>query len=200
VKVCVYVEGGGSQTKSQNVTACRKAFHVFFERALGDKPKPRIIPSGSRDEAYRDFCRSLENDQDSFAVLLVDSEDPVASGRTAAEHLRKLDRWTNRLPSAQVHLMVQCMEAWFLADRKALAEYYGDKFNSSALPGNPKIEEIPKRDVMRGLAGATKLTTKGVYHKTRHGFELLEHIDPAAVRRASAHADALVELLRAKLT
>jgi len=34
------------------------------------------------------------------------------------------------------------MEAWFLADKPALAEYYGNKFKAAALPQNPKIEEI----------------------------------------------------------
>jgi hypothetical protein len=68
VSVCVFVEGGGPHAKTQ--TACRKAFRLFFEKVLGDRPKPRIIASGSRDEAYNDFCRSLENNPDTFPVLL----------------------------------------------------------------------------------------------------------------------------------
>lgn len=163
--------------------------------------KPRVIASGSRVEAYHDFCRSLENDPDSFAVLLVDSEGPVASGRTAREHLCNREKhWTEPMPADQVHLMVQCMEAWFLADRKALAEYYGAEFKQSALPGDPKrIEKIPKLDVMSGLENATKATQKGPYHKTNHGFDLLERIDPAPVILASQHAEALIKLLRARL-
>lgn len=201
MKVCVYVEGGGPNAKLQAATACRKAFREFFGKVLGDKPKPKIVASGSRDEAYRDFCRSLENDADTFAVLLVDSEDPVVAGRTAAEHLQDREKhWTTPMPDGQVHLMVQCMESWFLADKKALAKYYGDKFKAAALPQNPRIEEISKRDVMKGLEGATKTTeTKAAYHKTKHGLELLERIDPSAVRQASPFADALIQLLLAKL-
>jgi hypothetical protein len=200
VKVCVYVEGGGPKAKSQTATACRKAFHVFFEKVLGDRRKPRVIASGSRDEAYHDFCRSLDNDPDSFPVLVVDSEDPIASGRTATEHLRNREKhWTKVMPDGQVYLMVQCMEAWFLADRPALGGYYGEGFKSSSLPSNPKIEEIPKKDLMNGLAGATKGTKKGPYHKTNHGFDLLERINPDRVRQASPRADDLIEFLRAKL-
>lgn len=199
MKVCLYIEGGGPYARSQTATACRKAFHLFFEKALGDKQKPRIIASGSRDEAYHDFSRALE-ETGTFAVLLVDSEDPVVSGGTAAAHLRHREHhWTKPMPDDQVHLMVQCMEAWFLADKAALAKYYGKKFKASALPTNPKIEEIPKREVLSGLAGATKETQKGPYHKTKHGFDLLECIDPAAVRKASGHADALIELILARL-
>ena len=54
---------------------------------------------------------------------------------------------------------------------------------------------------MKGLEAATKATeTKGPYHKTKHGFDLLGFIDPAAVREASPFADALIKLLLAKLT
>lgn len=92
--------------------------------------------------------------------------------------------------------MVQCMEAWFLADRAALEEYYGQGFKSQSLPRNPKIEDIPKQDLMQGLEAATRETTKGNYHKTKHGFEILERIDPSKVRTASKFADLFfIELL-----
>ncbi len=183
VKVCVYVEGGGPYAKSQTATACRKAFHLFFERALGNGPKPRIVASSSRDEAYNDFSRSLAGDSDVFAVLLVDSEDPVTGG-TATAHLRQREhQWTKPMSEDQVYLMVQCMEAWFLADKEALAQYFGKKFKVTMLPPNPNIEEIPKKDVLSGVAGATKATNKGPYHKTGHGFDILERIDPAKVKQ-----------------
>jgi len=95
--------------------------------------------------------------------------------------------------------MVQCMEAWFLADKAMLAWYYGDGFQESALPANPKIEEIAKRDVVHGLERATVATGKGCYHKTRHGFEILGRLDPEAVQRRSPLAYALFTALLAKL-
>ena len=42
--------------------------------------------------------------------------------------------------------MVQCMEAWFLADKDSLAAYYGNNFKQNALPARPDIENIAKDD------------------------------------------------------
>jgi hypothetical protein len=52
---------------------------------------------------------------------------------------------------------------------------------------------------MEGLSRATKDTaTKGEYHKTRHGFAILESIDPAKVRERSPHAKAFLDFLQAQ--
>ena len=193
MSVRVFVEGGGDQRRTQ--TACRKAFSAFFGKLLGDRPKPRIVASGSRDQAYRDFSRSLSGDSDDFAMLLVDSEDPVPAGKTAAAHLRDRDHWTKPLPDRQVHPMV--LEAWFLTDKAMLAQYYGDGFKQSALPRNPKIEEIPKGDVIQGLERAAVETSKKAYHKTRHGFDILGRLDPDAVQKGSPFAAALFKVLSA---
>ncbi len=158
MSVRLFVEGGGNQKLTK--TACRKAFHVFFDRLLGDGPKPRIVASGSRDEAYRDFSRSLSTDADSLALLLVDSEDPVPAGKTASAHLRDGDHWTNPLPDDQVHMMVQCMEAWFLADKTKLQDYYGAGFRGAALSASPTIEAISKKDIFNSLERATLGTSK----------------------------------------
>lgn len=91
--------------------------------------------------------------------------------------------------------MVQCMEAWFLADKATLEQYYGDGFQESALPRNPGIEEVARRDIVDGLNRATSATSKGPYHKTRHGFEILERLDPHAVKQRSKFAAALFAVL-----
>lgn len=160
MNVHLFVEGGGNQKRTK--TACRKAFHIFIGRVLDERPKPRIVSSGSREEAYRDFCRLVANDSDTLAMLLLDSEDPVPAGRSPIAHLRGRDKWTDHLSDGRVHLMVQCMEAWFLADKAALADYYGNGFNESALPKNPAIEDVPKKDIMGGLDRATAKTAKRV--------------------------------------
>ena len=81
---------------------------------------PKIIASGSRDEAYGDF-EAAHAQGNVTAMLLVDAEEEVtASG--SWDHLRSRDNW-RRPPGAlndQCHLMVQFMESWFLADRPAL--------------------------------------------------------------------------------
>lgn len=94
--------------------------------------------------------------------------------------------------------MTQAMEAWFLADREALAVYYDGGFRLNALPGSPKdIESIRKGDLEPRLKQATRDTrTKGEYHKTRHGFALLSEIDPAKVEAGSQHAKLFHDFLR----
>ena len=94
--------------------------------------------------------------------------------------------------------MVQCMETWFLADKATLAQYYGNGFKQSALPPNPTIEVISRKDVFEGLVRATAATRKGQYHKTRHAFDILERLDPEAVRQQSPHAAALFATLLGK--
>jgi hypothetical protein len=199
VTVRVFVEGGGPHNKTR--TECRKAFHLFFEKFLGDDgPRPRVSACGSRDEAYRDFCRCLESDPETLPILLVDSEEPVAGNKSRCAHLRDRDKWTKPMPETQAHLMVQCMESWFFADCAWLQEYYGQKFRLDALPGSSKaVEAIPKRDLLNGLARATKGTAKGEYHKTRHGFEILGGIDPFKVRDSSSHARGLLDFLQAQV-
>jgi hypothetical protein len=99
--------------------------------------------------------------------------------------------------------MVEMMEAWFHADKNALAKFYDDeKFNWGALKPNPKVELIPKRDLVEGLKAATKNTRKGDYfdNKTSHGPKLLEAIDPALVRRAAPNCDRLFEAVLKRLT
>ena len=199
VKVRVFVEGGGPHRKTQ--TECRKAFRHFFEKFLGENAfHPGVSACGSRNEAYGDFCRSLRNDPDTLAILLVDAEGPVAADRNPCAHLRDRAGWTSPMPEPQVHLMVQCMESWFLADRTALQGFYGQGFKPNALPGNPAVEAIPKQDVMEGLSRATKDTTKGEYHKTRHGFAILESLEPARVSERSPHAKAFLDFLSAQLS
>jgi hypothetical protein len=198
VRVRIYVEGAAPGVSNQSVAKFREALDSFLEKALGDAPKPTIIPSGSRNQTYKLFRSSLKTDPEVFAMLLVDSEDPVAARRTAAEHLRDRENWS--VPEGQAHLMVQCMESWFLADKKALAAFYGQGFREHALPPNPKIEKIPKNEVIGGLEAATRPSkTKGEYHKTKHGFDILGLIDPSKVTSASDFADRLIKALREKL-
>ena len=85
--------------------------------------------------------------------------------------------------------MVQTMEAWFLADIDALRQYYGKKLQESAIPKNPNVEEIDKTRLESSLEAATRHTSKGQYHKTRHASKLLELLDVDKVRKASQYCD-----------
>jgi hypothetical protein len=194
VSVQIFVEGG-AQGSAKN--GCRQAFRTFFEKVI-PRGSFRAFASGSRSDAFKDFCLALRRDPGEYNILLVDSEEAVAVGPW--EHLaaRRGDEWRRPAGSRddQVHLMVQVMESWFLADRQTLADYYGQGFIADSLPRQPNIEVISKQDVFRALQHASKNTkTKGEYHKTRHGFDILELIDPDLVGAASNHAKRLLAVL-----
>ena len=159
---------------------------------------PDIEAAGGRDQAF-DAFRAAHERETQTVVLLVDAEEPVMVS-DPWKHLSRRDPWTrpHNTTDDQCHLMVQCMESWFLADREALHTFYGQRFRPQALPGNPRrVEPIPKKDVEDGLKRATQATTKGRYHKGRHSFEILATLDPDKVTAASPHARRFVQALLA---
>ncbi|CAM5782848.1 hypothetical protein CCAE64S_01035 [Castellaniella caeni] len=93
--------------------------------------------------------------------------------------------------------MVQCMEAWLIADPSTLKKYFGQNFHDKKLPNpaNP-LEHVTKDTLYRALKDATKDSQKGAYGKGKHSFELLAMTDPAKVVQASPWAQRLVETLR----
>jgi hypothetical protein len=202
VKVVVYVEGGGNHRKT--LDDCRRGFGRLFENAAqADNSRPKVIACGGRSSAFHDFRRDLAAGKEGFLILLVDSEGPVPANVTGWEHLgaRMGDAWQRPAGTTddQVQLMVQCMESWFMADKETLSKYYGEGFLVNSLPGRANIEEIPKQDVEKALDHASRLSrTKGPYHKTGHGFDLLALLDPNKLRRASICARTLFELLEAR--
>lgn len=87
--------------------------------------------------------------------------------------------------------MAQTMEAWFIADLPALQNFYGQNFNSNPIPGTANVEQINKQVLNASLVEATRKTQKGVYHKIKHGSELLKRIDSGKVRHAAPHCERL---------
>jgi len=198
VSTKVYVEGGGDNKATQ--TRCRQGFSEFFRKAGFAGHMPAIVAGGGRQQAFDLFRKALKNaDSDKFVVLLVDAEDSVAEGNGVWDHLESRDGW-DRPPGADEensHLMVQCMESWFLTDKKVLSAFYGGEFKLNALPANPNIEQVSKRDVLEGLKKATRnCERKGEYGKGRHSFKILALLDPDRVINASPHAVRLIHSLR----
>lgn len=193
----IYVEGGAPGSIKAR---CREGFSKFFQKVV-PPGSFAVMASGSRSSAYEDFCLALRQDDGHYYVLLVDSEEEVTKAPWTHLAERRGDGWTRPAGAAdgQAQLMAQVMEAWFLADKEALADYYGDGFTAGSLPARDNVELIPKRDIYDGLSRASRNTkTKGEYHKTRHGFDLLRAIDPAKVRKASAHAERLLTMMEAR--
>lgn len=193
MSIKLYVEGGG-ESKSLK-TACRKGFQSFLEKAGLTGRLPRVVAAGSRRNAYESF-KTAHAHRDETVLLLVDAEGPVTSDGTW-QHLQARDGWSrpDGATDEQCHLMVEFMESWFLADREAIAAFYGQGYRSNALPPNRNVEQIPKGDVRDGLAQATRNSTKGRYDKGAHGFRILENLDPTKVREAAPHADRFISTL-----
>ena len=192
----VYVEGGGDG-RSLGVRF-REGWRQFLERAPG-VGRVKIVRGGGRDQTFRRFATAVAAAGPRAAVLLlVDSEGPVAEGRTVWEHLGARDRWTrpDGAGDDQAFLMVQVMETWFLADRGALRAYFGARFRENAIRDWPALENVPKATVFEALDRATASCGRR-YAKGRVSFELLARIDPAHVEDACPHAKAFLNRLRA---
>lgn len=197
VAVKVFVEGGGA-TRAQQAPL-RSGFRTLFAQVLGDGPKPQVVASGGREKALDDFAAALKSGDSAHCLLLVDSEGPVRQGASPWEHVSGGKKPAGA-EDEQLHLMVQVMKAWFLANPDALVAYYGKGFRKEALPSKKNVEQIPKADVFAALDRATRdAGGKGRYDKA-HGFDLIGRIDPAKVRKASPHAqrffDALTKAVR----
>lgn len=198
VSVTVFVEGG---SRGDLATSCRKGFRRFFENVGLKGHMPSVVSCGSRKDAYDRFCVALSDSREGeIPLLLVDSEELVPAHSAPWPHLRSRDCW-DRPEGAQreqAHLMVQCMESWFFADISALQRFFGTGFKSP--PKRDDIENIPKQDVLNGLATASRNSRKGQYHKGRHSFDILAQIDPEKVIECSPYAKQLVETLKKLLT
>jgi hypothetical protein len=134
--VRIYVEGGGKKKDSRLLF--RTALKAFFNKAISSDRNIQwdIRACGSRNAAYDDFRNDDSLDHPEAVVIpLVDSEGPVSDGHTAGQHLQITDKWLlKRQHGDRCHLMVQMMEAWFLADVEALVGYYGAGFNRNSIP------------------------------------------------------------------
>ncbi|MBL8189287.1 MAG: DUF4276 family protein [Acidobacteria bacterium] len=197
-EIWIYIEGA---EKGPAANRLRTGFRAFlaplYELAQqkGIKFHPPIM-CGSGVEAYKDFQTGLRSNKHAINILLVDSEKPVSENAGAWAHLN----WDSLgLDDSHCHLMAQTMEAWLIADKSALADFYQQGFSPNALPQNPRVEEIPKADLLSGLHRATEKTSKGRYHKTIHAPEILKRLDVAKVRQAAWYCDRLFQTLTEKM-
>jgi hypothetical protein len=196
VDMKLYVEGGGDAHMLK--TACRQGFSKFLKKAGLGGHMPRIVACGSRGNAYDAFCTALSNGD--AAMLLVDSKGPIVTP-SPWQHLlnRPGDNWAQPegVLDDHCHLMVQCMETWFLADQEMLAIFFGQGFNAKSLPRVNVIEDVSKSEVYKLLAKATKnCKTKTPYSKGKHSFELLALVDPTKVMSASTWAKRFIEEMK----
>jgi hypothetical protein len=174
-EIRVYFEGD---------VALKPGFHALFtelrEKAREKRVGLRLIAAEGTPD--RDFAMARKYHPEACNLLLRDSEGPLPANRDDS-----------------VFWMVEMMESWFHADKDALAEFYESGFQKGSLAANPKVEEIPKRDLVNGLKAATKPTKKGAYHKTAHAPKLLQRIRPTLVRAAAPNCERLFQAVLARL-
>jgi hypothetical protein len=158
----------------------------------------RIVPCGGRQAAYDAFVHAMSNEPEVFNILLVDSEDPVSSDNPWT-HLRNRpgDGWVQPAGAdeSRCHLMVICMEAWFLADPATLKRHFGGNFDDRKLPPPTQAESRTKQDINGVLKKATANTPAREYRKLRDGVELLKCLNPAEVRKHCRWCDRLFATL-----
>jgi hypothetical protein len=194
-EITIYVEGGGNDNQ-RLARECRRGFSEFFKK-LGIRAK--IVACGGRDNAYHRFCIGLKGNE--YCFLLVDSEEPVKDKMDVWQHVisREGDtHWKkpNNAKDDHLHFMVECMEAWFMADKQKLADYYGKYFKLNALSKNTSIENISKSSLMESLKKATRDTAKKEYSKGEHSFDILSKIDATKVIDNSFYAKRLRDTLK----
>lgn len=199
-EIRIYVEGGGDSRDQK--ARIREGFSSFLSElstlARGRRIRWQIIACGSRNDAYQNFQIALRTHSDAFNVLLVDAESPVQN--TPWQHLFHRDNWHQPgVTDEHCHLMTQMMEAWFVADIATLRSYYGQGFNQNPIPNNPNVEDISKQTLEAALKTATRNTSKGEYHKMKHGPAILAQLEVARVRAAAVHCDRLFTTLIKKI-
>ena len=189
-EIRIYFEGDRS---------LRKGFRDFFDELYRNGLRIRLIPCGAN--AIENFMKGIKRNPQATNVLVKDSDEPFSE--RLFQRVRQDDHWDaaigRRVSNDTIHFMVQVMESWFLADQAALQTYYDQGFAAGRLPANSAVEQIPKDEVNRCLAAATRDTRKGRYHKTNHAPELLSVLNPAVVRAACPSCDRIFNTL-AQLT
>jgi len=197
VSATIFFEGGGDKESTQS--KCREGLSKYCAKLRPAGSRLRIVAGGGREQTFDKFKIAARNIRaDEVLALLVDSEGPIVAN-ACEEHLRASDGWDfTGAVNHRVFLMVQAMEAWFLADREALATFYDGGFLGKSLPGSATNTEIVrKQDIEPALKNATRKTnTKGEYRKIDHGAALLALIDPTKVEKASPHAKRFNDFLR----
>ena len=186
------MEGGGqtAHAKAEIRLGMSEFLVDLREMARQKKWRWKIVACGSRIEARDAFLHARQTARETYAVLLVDAEAAVSE--SPREHLTLRDRWRlEGIDEGAIHLMVQVMETWIIADPEMLAAFYGRGFHANSIPKTLDLETVSKAEVTTKLEQATKDTQKGRYHKIRHARHLLQRIRPDRVRSRCAHCERL---------
>jgi hypothetical protein len=160
----------------------RPGFRRFLDEIYGAAKtrRCRVELVATDGTPVQDYSNGLKANPQAWNVLLLDSDAPASAFAEMCTGKR-----IEASKEGSVFWMVQIMESWFLADVSALRKYFGKRFREAATTGNPKVEEIPKVDVISRLNAAAG----GEYHKVKDGTNLLARIDPSKLRTAAPNCE-----------
>ena len=190
-EIRIYFEGSPRLREGFN-----KLIRPGIERVSHNSVRFSLIAGGSTEETIKDFKKAASSHTNASIIMLIDSDRAYDSGLL----MNIKSQIGANVQDEQIHFMVQVMESWFLADRDALKKYYGREFQESRLPQNSDVERIPKSDVLTGLENATRNTSKGKYHKTRHAPQLLSNLNVDKVCSAAPSCKRLFDSLQQLLS
>lgn len=199
----IYIEGD-KKSKTSNISL-REGFSTFFndlrEKARENRLKFDVILCGNSAETFKDFLLGVKSHPNSFVAFLIDSDAEVGgedSPKSFLQQQLKSKNWElKNVDDNQCHLMVQIMESWFLGDVETLKNFYGQKFNSNAIPKTKDVEKIQKDNVESSLNSATRETQKGIYseNKLKHSAELLSKINVEIIRQRAKHCERIFQTI-----
>ena len=178
-----------------------KLFGNHIERARQNRIRFDMIAGKSNAETVKDFLRSCRLNPSDINILLIDSEGPAPSAADALRELRSRSYWdANAAPEEdeRINFMVQAMEAWFIADPRALARHFGNGFGAGSLPNPQNAESVSPNGLTDSINQALRAIggrRRRKYDKVRDGARLLALINEATVRRNCPSFGRLMDFL-----
>ena len=156
----------------------------------------KLIAGGSRTEAVKDFLRSCRSQPSNVNILLIDSEGLVPDTASAIQSLRAQNFWDGSVAcdDDQINFMVQAMEAWFIADSRALIKHFRD-FNINVLPSPQNAESVAPGDLTTAIRKGLRHGGRRRYDKVTDGVKLLQLIDEVRVSQYCRHFNRLMDYL-----
>ncbi len=196
VTIKIYIEGGG-EGKDLDIRF-REAWTKFFKSVGLAGRMPRPVRGKGRANTFELFSTAIKHSRSGeMPLLLLDSEDPVAAGHSAWQHLKVRDGWDKPGDASDDHayLMVQVMETWLLADPEVLHQYFGKAFKVNKIPAWTNLELQPKQSIFDALDKASAECDTKRYAKGKISFELLGRINPQKVADKCPNARRLLDFL-----
>lgn len=177
-----------------------------FANAPDWKRCQHFVVCGSRNDTYDSFRTAvIIGGGDSYPLLLVDSEDPLATADASQHapaawaHLQNRDGWSRPLNTAndQAQLMVTCMETWVMGDQVALKEFFGGDLRQNRLLAANDLEDRTRHEVQESLEMATSdCGPRRMYRKGKRSFQVLATLDPMTLRANLPHFRRFMDTLK----